>query len=173
MAKRLALVAILSLVFIGCPRRDIEMEEAEIVVIPPVEDTIPQEQDTLPPEPELTPAQIREIVSAELSRIHFDFDRYEIRPGDARILERNAEILKAHPDVRIRIEGHCDERGTSEYNLALGERRAIAVRNYLVRLGIERERISIKSYGEERPLDPGKNESAWAKNRRAESVVVE
>jgi peptidoglycan-associated lipoprotein len=108
----------------------------------------------------------------ELSRIHFDFDKYDVRPGDAKILEKNAGTLKAYPEARIRIEGHCDERGTNEYNLALGEKRATAARDYLVRLGINKERISFISYGEERPLFPEHNESAWAQNRRAEFVIL-
>lgn len=107
-----------------------------------------------------------------LKRIHFDFDKYDIRPQDAEILKQNAEVLKRFPTVKIQIEGHCDERGTEEYNLALGERRANSVRNYLISLGIVADRITTISYGEERPLDPAQNEEAWAKNRRAEFVIT-
>jgi peptidoglycan-associated lipoprotein len=91
---------------------------------------------------------------------------------DAEILKENAALLHKYPKVKIQIEGHCDERGTNEYNLALGERRANSTRNYLISLGISPDRISTISYGEERPLDPGHNEEAWAKNRRAHFVIL-
>jgi len=160
MTKKLVLIVILPFVLISCARREVKIEE-EVVIIPE-EEVIAK--DTIPPEVVRIPL--------ELSRIHFDFDKYHIRSGDAKILEKNAEALKAYPDERVKIEGHCDERGTNEYNLSLGERRAIAASDYLVRLGIEKKRISIISYGEERPLVPEHNESAWAKNRRAEFVVL-
>lgn len=160
MAKRLVLIVILPLVLVSCARREVKIEEE--VVITPEEEAIAK--DTIPPEVVKIPL--------ELSRIHFDFDKYDIRPDDAKILEKNADVLKVYPDERVKIEGHCDERGTNEYNLALGEKRAIAARDYFVRLGIEEEKISIISYGEERPLVPAHNESAWAKNRRAEFVVT-
>lgn len=107
-----------------------------------------------------------------LKRIHFDFDKYNIRPDDAEILKQNVAVLKRFPTVKIQIEGHCDEKGTNEYNLALGERRASSAKKYLISLGIDEKRISTISYGEERPLDPGHNEGAWAKNRRAEFIVL-
>lgn len=107
-----------------------------------------------------------------LKRIHFDFDKYNIRPDDAEILKQNAAVLKKFPAVKIQIEGHCDERGTSEYNLALGESRASSVKRYLVSLGVDQKRISTISYGEERPLDPNQNEEAWTKNRRAEFIIL-
>jgi peptidoglycan-associated lipoprotein len=110
--------------------------------------------------------------SSLLKDIHFDFDKYDIRSGDASILKDNAELLKKYPKVKIQIEGHCDERGTNEYNLALGERRASSTKTYLTSLGISSERISTISYGEERPLDPGHNEEAWTKNRRGHTIIT-
>lgn len=110
--------------------------------------------------------------SSLLKDIHFDFDRYDIRPGDAEILKGNATLLTKYPKVKIQIEGHCDERGTVEYNLALGERRANSAKKYLISLGIASDRISAISYGKERPLDPGHNEETWAKNRRAHPVIL-
>ena len=110
--------------------------------------------------------------SKMLKMIHFDFDRYDIRPGDTAILKENAALLMKYPNVKIQIEGHCDERGTTEYNLALGERRANSTKRYLLSLGIPADRISTISYGEERPLVPGHNEEAWAKNRRAQFVIL-
>ncbi len=107
-----------------------------------------------------------------LKDIHFDFDKYDIRRGDEGILKENAALLKKSPKMKIQIEGHCDERGTVEYNLALAERRANNTKKFLISLGIASNRISTISYGKERPLDPGRNEEAWAKNRRAHIVVL-
>ncbi len=107
-----------------------------------------------------------------LKDIHFNFDRYDIRRSDEEILRENAALLKKYPQVKIQIEGHCDERGTVEYNLALGERRANNTKKYLISLGIASNRISTISYGKERPLDKGHNEEAWATNRRAHTVVL-
>jgi len=107
-----------------------------------------------------------------LKDIHFDFEKYDIRIGDEEILKENAALLKKSPKMKIQIEGHCDERGTVEYNLALGERRANNTKKYLISLGITSNRISTISYGKERPLDPGHNEEAWAKNRRAHTVIL-
>jgi len=108
----------------------------------------------------------REIFKAYT--IHFDFDRSEIKPNDIPNLEAIADYLKKNPNDDLLIEGHCDERGTEKYNLALGERRALSAREYLIKLGVSASRIRTISYGEERPVDPGHNEEAWAKNRRAE-----
>jgi peptidoglycan-associated lipoprotein len=107
-----------------------------------------------------------------LKDIHFDYNKYDIRREDEGILKENAVFLKKNPKMKIQIEGHCDERGTTEYNLALGERRANSTKKYLVSLGITSDRISAISYGKERPLDRGHNEEAWAKNRRAHIVVL-
>ena len=108
-----------------------------------------------------------------LKDIHFDFDKYDIRLGNTEILKENAALLKRYPKVKIQIEGHCDERGTIEYNLALGERRANSTKKYLLSLGIPGDRISTISYGEERPLDPGHHEEAWGKNRRAHFIILD
>jgi peptidoglycan-associated lipoprotein len=114
----------------------------------------------------------REFTSVpELRDIHFDFDKYDIRPGDAKILDANAAWLKQNDNMLVLIEGHADERGTNEYNLALGERRAKAAMNYLVAQGVQANRITIISYGEERPVCTEKNEACWARNRRAHFLV--
>ncbi len=107
-----------------------------------------------------------------LKDVHFDFDKYDFRGDDEDILKGNAAWLKKNPGTKVQIEGHCDERGTSDYNLALGERRANHVKQFLISLGIASDRISIISYGEEKPLDPGHTEEAWSKNRRAHFVVL-
>lgn len=103
--------------------------------------------------------------------IHFAFDSYELSEEARAILALKANIMRRYDGVGVVIEGHCDERGTEEYNLALGERRARAAYEHLVILGVDPERMSIVSFGEERPADPGHNETAWAKNRRSEFVV--
>ena len=103
--------------------------------------------------------------------IHFEFDRSRLLPDAQEILGRKAKWLRAHPDVSCIIEGHCDERGTNEYNMALGDRRARSAKSFLVDMGIARGRLTTISYGEERPVDPRHNEEAWAKNRRAHFVI--
>jgi peptidoglycan-associated lipoprotein len=106
-----------------------------------------------------------------LKDVYFDFDKYDIRPDDARVLDTNATWLKSNANNLVLIEGHCDERGTNEYNLALGERRAKSTMNYLVSQGVQASRITIISYGEERPSCTQKTEECWAKNRRAHFLV--
>ena len=101
-----------------------------------------------------------------LKKVYFEFDQSNLTSESRANLEHNAAVLKEYPDIRVLIEGHCDERGTIEYNLALGSRRALAGRNYLINLGIDPDRLATISYGEERPADPRHNEEAWAKNRR-------
>ncbi len=104
--------------------------------------------------------------------IYFDTDRYNIDSADAAALQTQAQYLSQYPQVNVTIEGHADERGTREYNLALGERRANAAKNYLTGIGLAASRISVVSYGKERPVALGSNEAAWAQNRRAVSVVI-
>lgn len=104
-------------------------------------------------------------------RVHFEFDRSRITDEAAAVLQQKAEVLQRYPDLRITIEGHCDERGSLEYNMALGQRRAQSVQRYLTGLGVSREMFSTVSYGEERPVAQGSNERAWAQNRRAEFVI--
>ena len=107
-----------------------------------------------------------------LQVVYFEFDKADVRSDMRTVLQRNAEWLRRHPRVKVSVEGNCDERGTEEYNMALGQRRAEAVKSYLVSLGIASNRLSTISYGEERPADPGHDESAWAKNRRVEFSIV-
>jgi peptidoglycan-associated lipoprotein len=118
------------------------------------------------------PALEQEIASFEQNDIYFDFDKFDLSPEARKVLAEKASFLNAHPQMKIRVEGNCDERGTIEYNLALGDRRAKAALDYLVFLGITPERISTISYGKERPVDPGHNEEAWAKNRRDHFVII-
>lgn len=117
------------------------------------------------------PAALPPPVRAALRDVHFEFDRYDLTEETKRTLEELAQALKANPAFDVLIEGHADERGTPEYNLALGQRRAQAAKDYLVSLGVEARRADTISYGEERPLDSEHNELAWALNRRAHFVV--
>jgi len=111
------------------------------------------------------------VESAALRDVYFDFDRYDVRAGDKGTLDENAKWLKSNQSALLLIEGHADERGTNEYNLALGERRAKATRDYLVSVGVDAGRITVISYGEERPVCTEKAEGCWAKNRRAHFLV--
>ena len=109
--------------------------------------------------------------TAGLNDIHFDFDRYSIRPEDRKNISGNAGYLLKNKNVKIVIEGNCDERGTAEYNLALGDERAQEAKKFLVNSGVDRKRIKTISYGMEHPINPAHNEEAWAKNRRDHFVV--
>ena len=133
------------------------------------------EEERLKEEGEITPQVAREAETKavpQLGDIHFDFDKSDIRADSREILQKNADWLQNNPDIKIQIEGHCDERGTAEYNLALGERRAMSTKKYLISLGISADRIYTISYGEELPIDPNHSEDAWSKNRRAHFLVI-
>jgi peptidoglycan-associated lipoprotein len=109
--------------------------------------------------------------ASPLADIHFELDSATLTDASRATLEKHALWLQGRREARVTIEGHCDERGTVEYNLALGERRARVARDYLVSLGVAAERLRVVSFGKERPLDPGSNEAAWARNRRAHFAV--
>jgi len=109
---------------------------------------------------------------AGMSNIYFDFDQFTLSAEARKTLADNAKYLKANSGTQVVVEGHCDERGSDEYNLALGESRALAAKNYLVSLGVNAQQLSVISYGEEKPAAMGSNEEAWAKNRRAEFKAV-
>ena len=118
-----------------------------------------------------TPGSREDFVQNVGDRVFFDYDRSDIKAEGRQTLQRQADWLKKYANVTITVEGHCDERGTREYNLALGERRATAVKKILVALGVPANRISTISYGKERPAVVGSNEAAWAQNRRGVSVI--
>ncbi len=150
----LGIIFILTL--IGCPKKVVKREE-----IPPPP----------PPEEEVEEKPVERVEKPELvlEVIHFDFDKSDIRPGDAEILKKNAEILKQYPEAKITIEGHCCPIGTSEYNMGLGWRRAESAKSYLVKLGIDAGRLKTISYGEERLVTS--DEKEYWKNRRCEFKV--
>ena len=151
----------------------------------------PKPPKQLPPEPgppaqAITPAAAptlqgpapgsqAEFLATMMGRdtIHFDFDKYNIAPEAAAALQSQAQWLLRYPAKRATIEGHADERGTRDYNLALGERRATAAKNYLVSLGVDAARLTTVTYGKERPVAMGSNEEAWARNRRAVTVTID
>lgn len=135
-------------------------ETAKVIETPP------------PKKEEPKPVPIEEKTKLiSLADINFDFDRYDLRSDALALLAEHAKELKQSPNVKVVIEGHCDEWGSVEYNLALGERRASAVKSYLVKSGISADRISTISYGKEKPLDSRRTQAAWAKNRRAAFVI--
>ena len=103
--------------------------------------------------------------------INYDFDKYNVRPGDAEILKKNVDWFKANPGTKVRVEGNCDERGTVEYNLALGQKRADSAKNYLVGLGVDANALQTISYGKERPVCTDATEPCWQKNRRGDVVA--
>lgn len=152
----------------GCGKKPEPQTEPEVIV-EPVTETI---QEPVVPEVPAEPQPLVDYTRMQPSEygiedVYFAFDRYDLDDRALGVLTRNARILKDHPEVIILVEGHCDERGTVEYNLALGERRAKAVRDHLIRLGIPTDRLRVTSYGESRPFALGSNEQAWAQNRRA------
>jgi len=184
-ALLVAPVLVLSLFLAGCPKRPATTAAS---APPPTGAPAPSAAapaTTPTPGPAMTPSTAAPATAAptatpprpsefretdNLKDVFFDFDKYDIRAGDARVLDTNAAWLKTNNDL-VLIEGHCDERGTNEYNLALGERRAKATMNYLVGQGVQANRITIISYGKERPTCTEHSEACWAKNRRAHFLV--
>jgi peptidoglycan-associated lipoprotein len=190
----LVIVLMLSLSFClsSCGKDAVKEDALYEEVIP----LVPEEPEILPgevseQEKALTEEQLREEALAEQREIeeaarreaqmkeefenvdvHFDFDQFSLTVEAREVLAKKASWLLDHPDINVEIEGHCDERGTNEYNLALGERRAYTAKKYLVAAGVETKRIPTISYGEERPLDTDYNETAWAKNRRAHLRIL-
>lgn len=188
----LVVLSLGALVAGGCAKKDmVKTEPAPPVTTPAPETAKPGEssQSGVQKTPVTEQTPVREPVVAQeptretqkapagdlqgqLQKIYFNFDSSDLSEDSRNLLTRNAEYLSKQSSVKIRIEGNCDERGSDDYNMALGERRAKAAKDYLVNLGIASERISTISYGEEKPVEAGHDEAAWAKNRRDEFVVV-
>jgi peptidoglycan-associated lipoprotein len=157
---------------IGCPKKAPPPQATPLTQAQePV--TTPTPRETISKEQTGTGALGEGATIASLERIYFDFDDYSIRPDQRGKVQKAAEWLRGNPSVRIRLEGHADERGPEDYNMALGLKRARSVKDLLVTLGVSPDRIELRSYGEEMPLEPGHNEGAWAKNRRVEFVVLQ
>ncbi|HKQ62606.1 MAG TPA: peptidoglycan-associated lipoprotein Pal [Candidatus Polarisedimenticolaceae bacterium] len=184
MPNRKPLVLVLSVLGVlllgpGCPKKPVattpeEPHEEAPVAAPPARPTPPAEDfPTEKPVPIVdTKPSVQEINDKGLLKpIYFDYDKAELSDQARATLGENAKVIKANPDIKVVIEGHCDERGTIEYNLALSARRADSVREYLTTLGVTAPRMRVVSYGEERPADPGHSEAAWSKNRRAQFLA--
>ena len=169
--KRLVILVVLCLalaaMMAACGGRPKEVATPEQ---PVAIDTTPVVEDDTPPPPPPPPAP--KLEETQFATVYFDFDKFSLRPDARSGLDNNYQLLVDFPDAIVKVEGHCDERGTIEYNLSLGEKRAHAVMDYLVGLGIDPGRVSIISYGKERPVAMGSNEEAWSKNRRAEFLIV-
>ncbi len=145
---------------------------------PPVEEDITPAEEVPPPPPPPVVEEELEVIEEELESlvledVFFDFDKYSIKSEFKGVLDANAELLMLHSEAILVIEGHCDERGTAEYNLALGEKRAKAVIDYYLAYGVDADRLSMISYGEERPFEHGHDENAWTMNRRSHMVIKE
>lgn len=173
----------LSMLFVGCPKKK---PAPTPTIEEPVETTEPSEDISAPTPPPPVRDQTEDPFSEDIETanraayeqglvgdVYFDFDRFELKSEARERLARNAEFMKDHPEFVFRIEGHCDERGTAEYNLALGEKRANAASDYLMSLGIPASRFQSISYGEERPQCTDSAESCWWRNRRAHFVIIE
>ena len=157
----------------GCPTPATTKPEAPSAAQPSAAQKAPASRPAPPPSSSLEAARVGKAPAASpLKDIYFDFDKYDLRADARDVLKANAGWLKANASARVEIEGHCDERGTNEYNLALGAKRAQAAKDYLASLGISQARLSTISYGEELPVCKEQNEGCWQKNRRARFVVV-
>jgi peptidoglycan-associated lipoprotein len=169
-ALRLALIAAATASLAACASKP---KPAPVAPPPPPP---PSTSEVPPPPPPVgqtvLPGSERDFVVNVGDRVYFDFDRYDIRTDAQPILDAQAAWLKRYPAVQVRIEGNCDERGTREYNLALGARRANAVREFLVSRGVASDRITTVSYGKEKPIDPGTGEEADAHNRNAHTALI-
>ena len=168
--KFLMIVALVAMLAAGCApiSEDVQGEGCETTDVSSsngAEQVPSYTDDATTGEAVVTPAP---AAVAQMQPIYFDFDQHTLTMQAREILDGNTAYLQANPDVKVVISGNCDERGSDEYNLALGERRAVAARDYLVSMGIAAERLSTISYGEEKPADTAHTEAAWALNRRAE-----
>ncbi len=167
----LLLVATMALAVLfaaGCAKKAVEAPPTPPPAPPVVQPVTPE---PTPPAPAETPVPVPTVTAGDFTDVFFDLDSYALR-DDARVaLDKAARLLRDKADVSITLEGHCDERGTVEYNQALGEKRANAARDYLVNAGVPAARIQTISYGKERPFAEGHDESAWAQNRRAHFVL--
>ena len=137
-------------------------------------ETPPSPAPTIPEEDQFSSRNLTELNrESPLQPVFFEYDSSELNIAGQNILRENATVLNRYPTWIITIEGHCDDRGSPEYNLALGERRALAARDYLIQIGLSSERVNTVSYGKEFPFDPGDTQAAWARNRRAHFVITD
>ena len=149
---------------VSCQKKLVDATPEPVVEEEVKEEVVEKEEVVVAPVPKI-PIEVMQ------SHIYFDFDKSTLTPAAQEDLRQKAEWLRENPDETVTIEGHCDERGTNEYNVALGERRAKSAKAFLVDLGIDASRLEVVSWGEEKPVDPTSNEEAWAKNRRDQFVI--
>ena len=140
------------------------------VVEPDAPPAVAKASTAEPAAQKVVPEQVARLLR-NFQRVHFEFDSSNMTADSKQALKENTEIMAAHPDIKVEVQGHCDERGTTEYNLSLGQKRAEAIRKYLVTAGVSQTRVAAVSFGKEKPLSSGSGESAWAQNRRAEFRV--
>jgi peptidoglycan-associated lipoprotein len=171
-AGMLVVVALIGFALGGCGCFQQQMKGETAPPPAPAQVVAPEAKPEIVVQPEPTPV-VAPAPVVMLKDINFDFDMYTIRSGDAAILKENTEWFKANPGKKMSIEGNCDERGTVEYNLALGQKRADATKDFLVKLGIDGTLLKTVSYGKEKPVCRDQNEECWAKNRRAHFLPVE
>lgn len=172
---------VVAMVATGCSKKQTVKSDAGAGAAPAAGETAAQQAPAAqaPAQPVMTAKQaeaargmaVTEEKASPFADVRFDFDKSDLRDEAKKICQEVAAYMKKTPGKKLLIEGHCDERGTAEYNMALGDRRATSVKNYLVSLGVPTSTLSTVSFGKERPLDPGHNEEAWAKNRRAHFVL--
>ena len=176
MKKILVLFLVLSLIllFNACGKKAAKVAPAQGPVVEKVEEPTTQVEKPVLSEEEIFQQKTIEDLNKDqtLKRINFDFDKYQVREDMKSILQANANWMLKFSTVQILIEGHCDERGTIEYNIALGEKRAEAAKNYLASLGVDAAKIKIVSYGKSKPLVQGVDEATYFQNRRAEFVIT-
>jgi peptidoglycan-associated lipoprotein len=176
MKKWLLVLVALSFVlsFAACAKKAASVEPVQEPVVEKVEEPVAQVEKPVLSEEELFQQKSLEELNKDqvLKMIHFDFDMYSIREDMKPVMQANADWLLKFPSVEVLVEGHCDERGTIEYNIALGEKRAEAARNYLVSLGLNAAKVKIISYGKSKPLVKGVDEATYFQNRRAEFVIT-
>ncbi len=157
----------------GCAKKEVVKQDetlAQPAVTPPKEPATPVQDQQAAKDTTAKEEGLKEASAFET--IYFDFDSFTLSDAARAILDKNAQFMLKRTGDKIRLEGNCDERGSDEYNLALGEKRAKAALNYLLTLGVPQDRLSVISYGEEKPADPGHDEAAWAKNRRVDFVII-
>lgn len=182
--KALLVVGLISLLTLSCGMLRKKESYRPVSIPRPSQATSEMEKQAQAPEQAAPIAdaesarRIRPLTGAQeitgmLKTVYFDYDKSNIRDDQRPELDKNAEILLANPNINVLLEGHCDERGTVEYNFALGGRRATAIKDYLTKKGIAENRLATLSKGEEEPMDPGHTDEAWAKNRRVEFIGIE
>ena len=156
----------------GCAKKAVKSEMlGEELKSKEAVSAVSEAPQTKPVEEQASQAKMKEMAALAIGDIFFDYDRFSIRDDAKPILESNAAYMKGNKNLKIVIEGHCDERGSAEYNIALGERRASAAQKYLTDLGVDQSRVSIVSYGKEKPFCADHNEQCWQENRRAHFVT--